>query len=477
MSTRYLCIHGHFYQPSREDPNSGSIPDEPGAYPYKNWNERIHAECYKPNAELGNYEKISFNIGPTLYAWMRTYDPDTWQKIIAQDRSNIQRYGVGNAIAQAFNHTILPLDSYHDKLTQILWGIADFEHNFGRKPIGMWLPEAAVDVETLTLLSEFGVQFTILAPWQAEKVNINTSFPYRVCLPEGRSITIFFYDQELSGGVSFNPSITINADKFVERELFPRYHSGKTHHGEPQLLMIASDGELYGHHQPNRDRFLAHLINGASNRNGIKATFPALWLQEYPVTHMMKVREFTSWSCHHGIKRWSGDCDCTPGNGRWKNNLRYAFDDLASSIDKVYANKINTYDINPWQLRNRYIHVILGEQSLSDLVEDVGARKYGQQELIIIQQLLESQRERLRMYTSCGWFFEDFDRIEPRNNVAYAARAVHLLQKATGIDLSDLAIKRLRNVVSNRTGIKGDEIYLRNLRNAQTSENNPEIIR
>jgi alpha-amylase/alpha-mannosidase (GH57 family) len=473
MNTRYLCVHGHFYQPPRENPFSGLIPNEPGAYPYKNWNERIHAECYKPNAELGNYEKISFNFGPTLYTWMQVHDPATWQRILLQDRANIDRYGVGNAIAQAYNHTILPLDSYRDKVTQILWSIADFEYQFGRKPEGMWLPEAAVDIETLSILGEYGIQFTILAPWQAKMMHLDTSEPYRVCLTNGKCIAVFFYHRDLSGGVSFNPSITLNADKFVERELFPRYHPEKIQQEVPQLLMIASDGELYGHHQPFRDRFLAHLINGASSRKGIKTIFPALWLKEFPLRRTMTVREFTSWSCHHGVKRWTGGCDCTPGDGRWKAYLRNAFDHLAVSLDRVYADKMQSLGIDPWELRNRYIHVILGQQSLIDLVGDVIGRKIDQQDLYIIEELLESQRERLRMYTSCGWFFEDFDRIEPRNNIAYAARAVHLTKTATGIDLSELAINGLKFVASNRSRVSGDEIFSKIVRKAELSHSTP----
>jgi alpha-amylase/alpha-mannosidase (GH57 family) len=367
--SQYLCVHGHFYQPPREDPFSGVIPEEPGAFPYKNWNERIHAECYKPNAELGNYEKISFNFGPTLYAWMQHHDPDTCKQIIKQDQANIERFGVGNAVAQAYNHTILPLESYHDKVTQISWGIADFEHHFGRKPQGMWLPEAAVDNETLTILCEHGIKFTILAPWQADTAKVDSTEPYRVCLSEGKCMAVFFYHQELSGGVSFNPSITLNADDFALQELFPRFHSEKFQQDEPQLLMIASDGELYGHHQPFRDRFLAHLTNGASSRLGIKTIYPALWLKNYPPKRSMAVREFTSWSCHHGVMRWSGKCNCSPGDGRWKAYLRAALDHLAASLDNVYVSQMNSIGIDPWDLRNRYIHVLLGQNPCQKFLE------------------------------------------------------------------------------------------------------------
>jgi len=192
VSVRALSIHGHFYQPPREDPISGLIPPEHGAFPYRNWNERIHAECYLPNAKLGNFEKISFNIGPTLISWMNTYDPSAIRLIVAQDHANLKLHGVGNAIAQAYNHTILPLASHEDKVTQVEWGMADFEHKFGRKPMGMWLPETAADLETLNILAEHGIEFTILAPWQAESIQLDVTEPYRVALSAGKSISIFF---------------------------------------------------------------------------------------------------------------------------------------------------------------------------------------------------------------------------------------------------------------------------------------------
>jgi alpha-amylase/alpha-mannosidase (GH57 family) len=329
MVTRALCVHGHFYQPPREDPLTGLIPSESGASPYQNWNERIHAECYRPNAELGNFERISFNIGPTLYSWMQNYDRETCRLIVAQDRSNLRRFGVGNAIAQAYNHTILPLASRADKITQIAWGIADFEHRFGRKPQGMWLPETAIDLETLTILVEHGIEFTILAPWQADCDHLDPTEPYRVALPGGKSITVFFYHRELSTAVSFNPALTTNADAFAQNEISNRYWAEKIERGEPQILLIASDGELYGHHQQFRDRFLAHLVNGASSHLGIDLTYPALWLKTHPPRRMISLREKTSWSCHHGVLRWMGECGCTPGDGRWKAYLRQSLNRLA----------------------------------------------------------------------------------------------------------------------------------------------------
>ena len=216
---RALAIHGHFYQPPREDPLTGAIPNEFGAAPFGNWNERIHAECYRPNAELGNFERISFNVGPTLSSWMAGYDRSTYGAIVEQDRATVREFGVGNAIAQAYNHTILPLQSREDKVTQVAWGIADFEHHFGRKPQGLWLAETAVNTETLVVLADAGIEFTILAPWQADAPDVDTTEPYRVSLPGGRSITAFFYDRDLSGRVSFDPVMTSNADAFALHDL------------------------------------------------------------------------------------------------------------------------------------------------------------------------------------------------------------------------------------------------------------------
>jgi alpha-amylase/alpha-mannosidase (GH57 family) len=458
MSVRALAIHGHFYQPPREDPISGIIPSEYGASPYRNWNERIHAECYLPNAKLGNFEKISFNIGPTLFSWMNNYDPSAIRLIVAQDRINLQQHGVGNAIAQAYNHTILPLSTYEDKVTQVEWGIADFENRFGRKPLGMWLPETAADLETLNILAEHGIEFTIMAPWQAESSQLDVTEPYRVALSAGKSISVFFYHQELSSGISFNPSLTSNADEFVQNFLIPTFLREKERCGDPQMLLIASDGELYGHHQHFRDRFLAHLVNGASSNAGLEKSYPALWLKQYPPQHWMSIREGTSWSCHHGVERWRGNCGCTPGDGRWKGYLRQAFNRLAHQLDKVYTDTVIAYNIDPWKLRNGYIHVMLGKLTAEELICQSAGKRMETERINQIRLLLEAQRERQRIFTSCGWFFDDFSRIEPRNNVAYAAQAVRLTNLATGINLTEQFKADLHYVVSQRTGIKGDKV-------------------
>jgi alpha-amylase/alpha-mannosidase (GH57 family) len=463
VSKRALSIHCHFYQPPREDPVTGTIPKEQGAAPYRNWNERIHAECYLPNAQQGNFEKISFNVGPTLFSWMNDYDPTASRLIVAQDLANLRQYGVGNAIAQAYHHTILPLASREDKVTQIVWGIADFTHRFGHKPLGMWLPETAVDMETLNILAEQGIEFTILAPWQAESHQLDVTEPYKVALSAGKSIGVFFYHQGLSTGVSFSPHLTINADEFVRNMVLPTYLHEKEQHGEPQLLLIASDGELYGHHQSFRDRFLAHLVNGASSSAGLEKTYPALWLKQYPPRKWVSIRECTSWSCYHGVDRWSNDCECTPGDGRWKGYLRQAFNRLAHLVDKIYADVTMAYDIDPWRLRNAYIHVVLGELTADELICQSAGRRLEPEAIQQMRFLLEAQCERQRIFTSCGWYFDDFSRIEPRNSIAYAAQAVRLTHLATGINLSGQLTADLRYVSSQRTGLRGDKVFHREM--------------
>ncbi len=412
MTARSLCIHGHFYQPPREDPLIGAIPHEAGAEPYRNWNERIHAECYRPNAERGNFARISFNIGPTLFCWMESYDPATYRLIVEQDGANVRRHGVGSAIAQCYNHTIMPLATRADKETQIAWGIADFTHRFRRRPQGMWLPETAVDAETLAIMADFGIEFTILAPWQAEADALDTTEPYRVNLPGGRSIAAFFYHQGLSGRVSFDSAMTTNADTFALYDLAAQFNAEKEQRGEPQLVLVASDGELYGHHQPFRDMFLAHLLTASSAQSGVEPAFLARWLREHPPRRSIGVRERTSWSCHHGVARWMDDCG--------------------------------------W-----------------DLIGEAAGRRLPAETTSRIHTLLEAQRERQHMFTSCGWFFEDFDRIEPKNNVAYAARAVQLTHMAAGVDLSPLAVEALRHVVSQRTGLCGDQVCAHQIERAE----------
>jgi alpha-amylase/alpha-mannosidase (GH57 family) len=459
MDKQSLCVHAHFYQPPREDPRSGQIPIEPGATPYPNWNEKIYQECYRPNAELGNYERISFNVGATLFEWLAREHPDTYSAILDADQRLIAREGVGNAIAMPFHHPILPLASYLDKVTQVRWGIMDFEARFGHKPLGMWLPETAVDDETLLVLADQGIRFTILAPWQARKKKLDVTHPYRVDLGKGKSMVVFFYHAALSGGISFNPQMTVNADQFVTDHLLPVYQNEGKKRAEAKIILLASDGELYGHHQPLRQYFLHRLMNESCRLNHISTTYPAKWLRDFPVQETVHIRQRTSWSCHHGVARWSTGCSCTPGDSSWKKALRLALDQIAAEIDQIYADHAAKLVDDVWELRHAYLRVLLGKISLAGLLKEMGGKPSDPAEQQQLHQLLEAQFERQRMFASCAWFFEDFDRIEPRNAIAYAAHAIRLVALASGIDLSPLAIKRLAKVVSPISGLRGDQVF------------------
>lgn len=448
-----LCIHGHFYQPPREDPISDYIPEEQGAEPYKNWNERILAECYRPNAEEGNFGKMSFNIGPTLFQWMQKAAPDVCEMVISQERQNFERYGTGNGMAQAYNHSILPLANYEDKVTQIRWGISDFTARFGHLPEGMWLPETAVNTETICALSDCGIRFTILAPWQIKPHERNHDGVYKLELPENRDpFIVFTYDQEFSTMVSFVPEMTINGDHFLE------VLKQKRNDAPDHLVTVASDGELYGHHQKQRDLFLRYLLNEGGQNHGVEWTYPGLWLRSHKVENSADLVENTSWSCLHGIERWRDLCSCTPG-ADWKKPLRQALNKIGDWVNHVYYSQLINRFPNPWELRNRYIDVITNQISLKDLCKTLTRQNWKESDLGFIRVLLEAQYERQRSFTSCGFFFDEFHRIEPQNNIAYAAMSVWLTERATGQHIPAGVLEGLKLVRSRRTGLRGDTIF------------------
>jgi len=458
MGRRAISVHGHFYQPAREDPNTGEILVEEGAYPFRNWNEKIHNNCYRPNAELGNFERISFDLGPTLINWMLSYDPATLAKIICQERANFLRYGVGNGMAQPYHHTILPLATHQDKITQITWGIKDFVTRFGHEPAGMWLPEAAVDEETLILLAQNGIKFTILAPWQVLEKNLDPGTPYWVNLPDRLHLAVFVYDQELSNRISFEPLSTSNADQFVDSLILPAFSRNGRYKDGNQLLIIASDGELYGHHQPFRDKFLHYLTSNGTVQRGYEVAYPGLWLKHNPPTQSVHVIPNTSWSCHHGLARWMEPCDCTP-NGDWKIQLRKAMNFIAAAIDEQYVQVVQPHLEDPWQLLYRFIDVLHGKIALRDLLSGEFEIDADEDEMRRLDYILRAQLNKQRMFTSCGWFFEDFDRIEPRKNVVYAAQAVWCTRLATGEDLLPQARQWLSMVRSWRSGLSADMVF------------------
>jgi alpha-amylase/alpha-mannosidase (GH57 family) len=439
MPNRSFCIHGHFYQPSREDPLTGLIPDESGSEPYANWNERVNDRCYKPNAEAGSFAKVSFNLGPTLVRWMEGYSQETIREIVASERSVYARNGVGNAMAQPYHHTILPLASRRDKVLQVRWGIEDFKHTFGHSPEGMWLPEAAANLETLSVLADEDIRFTILAPASAENDNIDTRQPYRASLPNGKSIVVFFYNSALSTAISFNPAATENAERFISDQLAGQFNDTEN----DQLVLVATDGELYGHHQPFREKFLAYLLDGALSRTEIHTSFPALWLKEHPVTQEVTIKDGTSWSCFHGVQRWADTCGCTPG-GTWKKGLRDFLDQSAAVIDRVFEQTGGKWLKDPWKAREDIIHFVMGEEKFEDWEARNVKKGFSYADALPLRKLIQAQVERQRMFTSCGWFFEEFDRIEPRNNLKYAAQALILSEAVSNEPLINDLLPLLR---------------------------------
>ncbi len=452
-----FCIHGHFYQPPREDPFTGAISPEKGAKPFANFNEKINAECYRPNAELGNFEVLSFNLGPTLAAWLEGHDPPTYQRIIESDvpnsvwPGNSAAHGVGNALAQAYNHTILPLATRRDKETQVAWGIADFRHRFGHQPLGMWLPEMAVDQETLEVLASQGIAFTILSPHQA-RGQIDGAGPYRVRLPRGHNrngIAVFFRDEALSNHLAFNSNLSNSARDFAENCL----------PGGEGLCLVATDGETFGHHHRGGERFLHNLLYEEAPRAGYEVTFLARYLQQHPPTAEVEIVDDTSWSCGHGVARWAEGCTCTQGDSEWKRHLRVALDRLAQEMDALYQDEAERWGADPWRLRNGYIQVVLGEIERKAFLDQQAARKLSEEGEKRILTLLEAQYYRQAMYTSCGFFFEGLSRLEPRYIIAYAAKAIRLVKEATGISLEEGFKRDLRLAVSWITEQTGEDIY------------------
>jgi uncharacterized protein DUF3536/glycosyl hydrolase family 57 len=457
----YLCLHGHFYQPPREDPFTSQIPIEPTATPFANYNEKITVECYRPNAEAGNFDAINYDLGPTLAAWLEDTYPDVYQRIIDADKKHRAIYGVGNAMAQTYHHTILPLATKHDKHTQILWGLSDFRHRYGRDATGMWLAETAVDMECLDLLAQNGITYTVLAPWQAA-TPVDFSEPYLVPLPGGRSITAFFFNAPLSGGVSFEWNMTDNADLFAASYLPEHLVQSKRDAGQAQLILIATDGELYGHHRPWRDKFLTHLIQIGAPGYGFEICTLERYMRMYPPTKEMTLRVPSAWSCGHGLARWDTGCECTEGDSSWKSELNLALRHLAEKGDQLFERHTSETLDDPWAARDAYLPVRNGWETLESFWAQHGKHQQPPTNPSSAQRtllLLEAQYYQQCSFTSCGFFFEDPDRLEPRNNIASARRAISLVWQALGIDLQPGFVSELQAVKSWRVPLTGADMY------------------
>lgn len=454
----YVCFHGHFYQPERVNPFTDMIPLEETATPFSNYNEKITAECYRPNAEAGNFDLISFDVGPTLLRWLAQAHPDVYARIIAADRHHLQQYGVGNAMAQPYHHSILPVLSACDKWTQIQWGLADFCFRFGHAAQGMWLPETAVDLETLDLLAQAGITYTVLAPWQAA-TPVDITEPYRVQLSEGRSITVFFYN-DFSGPISYNDAETADANRFAEA-IRGYINHGKEAAGEEQLITVATDGELYGHHKAGKDEFLTYFLRWCAPGRGLEPCSLGRYLTLHPATREVQIHEQSSWSCKHGgVARWSTGCSCTEGDPAWKPALLHALIHLASSLDHLFETEGSRILENPWKARNDYLLVRLGWEPMDRFwARHARAGASSIADILRAKQLLEAQYWMQCARTSCGWFFEDPSRIEPMNNLAFARRAISLMWETLQIDLQTEFLKDLEAVRSWRTGARGDAFY------------------
>ena len=461
MTRGRLVVHAHFYQPFRVDPFSGRIPHDASAAPYHDWNERITAECYRPIAELGIPAGISWNLGATLTSYLAAEAPTVLAAFAEADRR-----GGGTGMAQAFHHSILPLAAMHDRRTEVRWGMRDFEYRFGRQATAMWLPETAVDLATLRVLAEAGVHATVLAPWQAEAAHVDPRQPYRVDVGGGRHITVMFYDGDLSGAVSFEPAATADADRFARERVGPRLATPLPDGTDPTLV-IATDGELYGHHQLFRDLFLERLVapDAQAHRSfDVVGLGPIVAEHEDHPHPEITIRERTSWSCHHGILRWTAECPDVP-DGRWKGPLRAALERLAGAIDTVtdaQARELPGLD-DIWAARDRYVDVIIGATTGDAFAAGCLGRRSRAQDRQRLLDLMEAQRWRLAMFASCGWFWDDPARTETHGVLRAAARAARIVDGLAGTNLEGRLVDDLASLRSPSLGIDGEEIYHQSL--------------
>jgi alpha-amylase/alpha-mannosidase (GH57 family) len=456
---RYVCIHGHFYQPPRENPWLEAIEVQDSAYPYHDWNQRITAECYAPNGAsrildsqqriqriVNNYSKISFNFGPTLLAWMETEAKEAYEAVLTADRESRKRYsGHGSAMAQAYNHMILPLANSRDKRTQIMWGLRDFKRRFGRAPEGMWLPEAAVDLESLDIMAGLGIKFTVLSPYQAREVRtfrervwkdvsggrIDPSMAYRLRLPSGRNIAVFFYDGPISRAVAFEDLLSRGEN--LAHRLCSAFSPDRSW---AQLVHIATDGETYGHHRRHADMALAYALHHIEAKHLAKLTNYGEFLAQHPPAREVQIYENSSWSCAHGVERWRSNCGCNSGghgdwHQDWRAPLREALDWLRDRLAEHFEVMGPRLFRDPWHARDHYIEVILDHspKTIAQFLELHAARTLDHRDRTVALKLMEMQRHAMLMYTSCGWFFDEISGIETVQIIEYAARALQLGQE------------------------------------------------
>jgi alpha-amylase/alpha-mannosidase (GH57 family) len=482
---RYVCIHGHFYQPPRENPWLEAIELQDSAYPFHDWNERIDAECYAPNSAsrildgegriasiTNNYANISYNFGPTLLAWMKEKSPETYRRVLDADRESSRKFsGHGSALAQCYNHMIMPLANRRDKYTQVRWGIRDFEFRFGRRPEGMWLPETAVDTETLDILAEHGVRFTVLAPYQARRVRqkrrvwrdvtggrIDPTTAYKLRLPSRRTISVFFYDGPISRAVAFER--LLDRGEYLANRLTGSFSDSRPW---PQLAHIATDGETYGHHHRHGEMALSYALKYIEETGPATLTNYGEFLERHPPMHEVQIYENTAWSCAHGIERWRGNCGCNGGgpadwNQEWRRPLRDALDWLRDTVAPFFEERGRELLQDPWAARDAYVDVILDRRPevRACFFSAHATRPLEPREQVDALKLLELQRHAMLMYTSCGWFFSELSGIETVQVIQYAGRVIQLTKQLGGPDLEPQFLDRLEcakgNIPEHRNG-------------------------
>ncbi len=483
-ANRYICIHGHFYQPPRENPWLEEIELQDSAYPFHDWNERINEECYAPNTASrilspdnmiidisNNYRKMSFNFGPTLLSWLCGKAPETYKAIVEADRES-KFSGHSPAMAQAYNHLIMPLANSRDKRTQVKWGIRDFEHRYGRKPEGMWLPECAVDKESLDIMTEHGIRFVVLAPhqfslfrkigeeqWRDSK-EADLKMPYLCRLPSGRTISAFFYFGPASRDTAF-ANVLDNGELLAKRLLSEFSGDG------PQIVSIATDGETYGHHHKQGDMALAYCFYYLESNNLANVTVFAEYLEKFPPTHEAEIVERTSWSCVHGVERWMSDCGDNSGtrpgwNQGWRTPLRWAMDWLRDALIPIYEKEASAYLKDPWAARDAYIDILLDRstENVDRFFSQHATRELSLTDKVRVLKLLEMQKHAMLMFTSDGWFFDEISGIETTQVMKYAARAIQMAKELAGVDLEPGYTDILRGAKSNIPDFKdGANIY------------------
>lgn len=473
---KYLCIHGHFYQPPRENAWLEFVELQDSAQPFHDWNERINFECYAPNTAarllddqerivkiMNNYSRISFNFGPTLLSWMEKADPETYLSILLADKESQEQFGGhGSAVAQAHSHLILPLCNERDKQTQVVWGIRDFQHRFDRMPEGMWLAETAADTASLEVLAEQGIKYTILAPRQAKafrKVgsnqwhdahgNIETRRSYWCHLPSGRKIALFFYDGNVAQSVAFKG--LLNNGKDFAHHLLSCFDGSS----DKQLVNIATDGESYGHHHRHGEMAMADCLNYIEENGLAKLTNYGQYLELFPPEYEVQIHENSSWSCVHGVERWRSNCGCNSGkpgwNQEWRGPLRDALDWLRDTLEKPFEKEAGKLVNDPWKAREDFIEVILDRkgESIDHFLKTNAKKELAHSEKVHLFRLMEMQRNAMYMYTSCGWFFDEISGIETNQILQYALRAVDYAKQVFGLSLYDEFIKRLEKSPSN----------------------------